>query len=74
MVVLRLIGGGGPTMGFFFNSMRNEKKEEFSKTAPSYRIVCPGLNLHARCKNNSCSAFEEVVYIPKGFSLFNIGK
>ena len=56
-----------------FQSISKQEKGKFSKSAPEWRRVCKGLNLKARCKNQSCKAFKKAVWIQKGFGYFNIG-
>ncbi len=36
--------------------------------------MAPGLNLLAICRNKNCFAFNEWVWIKKGFGMFQIGE
>lgn len=66
-VALRLCGGHSEA-GFAFASMEKGEERTFSKRAPNYRLLFPGLNLKGRCKNPKCSAYHEFVWCPLGFS------
>jgi hypothetical protein len=72
-LVLRRRGGG---YEFSFNSLTSKKKIQFSNdpNAPNYRRIFPGLNLEAICSNKSCLAYDQKVWIQKGFGIFNMGK
>jgi len=39
---------------------------------PNWKEITQGLNLQAKCLVNSCRAYDQFVYIPKGFGTFNI--
>ena len=39
----------------------------FDDRAPDYRIVCHGLNIKSKCKNSSCEAYNDVIYIQIGY-------
>ncbi|NGX26448.1 MAG: hypothetical protein K940chlam6_00369 [Chlamydiae bacterium] len=69
-VAERLRGGGG--IGFNFSSMENSKKLGFSKSAPSWRSIGPGLNLSGKCLNTSCKAND--IWVKKGFGEFQVGE
>lgn len=60
------------SVGFVFNRLEAKEHIEFSKNAPSYRIVAQGLNLEAKCLNKVCEAYKKFVIIPKGIGEFNI--
>jgi hypothetical protein len=58
----------GPTKGigctsFFADISKGENmsSRKFSKSAPKWRMVCPGLNTEGYCRNSSCSAFNDLV-------------
>ncbi len=64
-----LLGGG--MGGFGLNtvdvSKNNTRIVEFDKNAPEYRIVSAGLSVQAKCGNELCKAYNEVVYCCLGF-------
>ena len=39
----------------------------FGNTGKKYRIVCHGLNIKSKCKNSSCEAYNDVIYIQIGY-------
>ena len=55
--------------GFDFAAVEegNKKTLQFSKTAPKYRTVRPGLNMLAKCSNPGCEAHKDLVWIMVGF-------
>lgn len=72
-LVLRL-RGGGYAVGFNFNSLNSPVIQNFSSTAgPDYRIVSPGLSFSSKCVQPGCAAYNDCIYISKGFGHFNIG-
>jgi ubiquitin len=70
-LVLRLRGGGMPP-SFSFNSMETAVKMEFSKTAPDWRCVSPGMSWLGECVNPECPAFIREVISNHGFGVFNV--
>lgn len=65
--------GGGPIKTSFVDlSLENERKIDFAKTAPRWRIIHPGLNLKGICTNEECEAFSNEVWIPQKFGSFNL--
>jgi hypothetical protein len=68
---IRLRGGGLPPR-FFFNSMETAVKLEFSKTAPDWRCVSPGMSWLGDCATTECPAFNREVICNHGFGVFNI--
>ena len=47
---------------------KNKTKEVSpGKSGPSYKYASKGLNIRATCKNSSCIAYNEVVYIQIGY-------
>lgn len=40
----------------WLSKMSTPTRQEFSLTAPRYRISCPGLNLECPCTNPACVA------------------
>ncbi|KDO34059.1 hypothetical protein SPRG_01333 [Saprolegnia parasitica CBS 223.65] len=44
----------------------------FASSAPCWRAVAQGLNLHGTCLNRACVAFEKEVIAPIGLEPFNI--
>jgi len=59
---------------FSFNSLEKKINKQFSKIGPAYRAVIFGLNLHSKCNNASCEAYNKKIIIQKGFGKFNISK
>ncbi len=63
-----VIGGGG-----FFGietidiSKNKTKNIGFSSSGPYYRSVWYGLNIQSKCKNKSCVAYEDTIYVKIGF-------
>jgi len=48
-------------------SQNKVKNLSFAESAPKYRYVIDGLNIKSICKNPSCEANEQVIYIKIGF-------
>ena len=57
-------GGGIETVDV---SKNRTKEVSPGKGGPSYRYASNGLNIRATCKNSSCIAYNEVVYIQIGY-------
>ncbi|AJF97408.1 RING and ubiquitin domain protein [Pandoravirus inopinatum] len=75
-LVLRLRGGGGgPPTSAMFVDMENTgamRRQQWSKSAPDWRIVRPGLCVEGRCKNVDCAAYGRMVIVNKGFDTFDL--
>jgi len=61
---LHYSGGGIETVDV---SKNRTKEVSPGKGGPSYRYASNGLNIRATCKNSSCIAYNEVVYIQIGY-------
>lgn len=61
---LQYSGGGIETVDV---SKNRTKEVSPGKGGPSYRYASNGLNIRATCKNSSCIAYNEVVYIQIGY-------
>ena len=59
---------------FRFNDLEHKERRSFDSSAPSYRVIIPGLNFDAKCSNSLCSAYMDSVTVQKGFGFFNVGK
>jgi len=70
-LVLRLRGGGPPLP---FVDMQKEKHLSLTPDGPSWCTIYPGLNLTGTCINTICKAYNQYVWIPKGFGTFNMNK
>uniref|UniRef100_A0A0G4GFC9 Ubiquitin-like domain-containing protein n=1 Tax=Chromera velia CCMP2878 TaxID=1169474 RepID=A0A0G4GFC9_9ALVE len=69
-MVLRLRGGHIPPTPFV--DVRGALRvQQFSDSAPSWRTVRPGLNLHGKCKNRNCRAYGHQVIMPQGMESFD---
>jgi hypothetical protein len=74
-LVLRLRGGGAPLPSAMFVDMENTgamQRRQWSKSAPDWRIVRPGLCVEGRCKNVECKAFGHMVIINRDFGTFDL--
>ena len=58
------ISGGAFTVDV---SKNKTKIIPFDYTGPDYRIVWQGLNIKSECKNRSCKAYNDIIYIPIGY-------
>ena len=56
---------------FPFNSLDNPVKQEFTPV-PLWRAVSQGISFQSKCRNPKCSAYNQVVFVSKGFGTFNI--
>ena len=71
--LLYTLRGGGP--GLSFADIENKtglSQVPFTKSAPDWRIACPGLNLEGVCKNKSCKAYGKEVICQIGIGVFDI--
>mmetsp|Transcript_21958 Transcript_21958/g.21657 ORF Transcript_21958/g.21657 Transcript_21958/m.21657 type:complete len:88 (+) Transcript_21958:475-738(+) len=59
-----------PTINF--NDLRNREEIKFSKTAPPWRIVSPGISFIGRCKNRNCAAYRKKVISCLGKGVFSM--
>ena len=48
-------------------SKNKTKIISFGNTGKKYRYVCKGLNIQSECKNSSCEAYNDVIYIQIGY-------
>lgn len=72
-LVLRL-RGGGPVVGFNFNSLNSPIIQSWSTVVePDYHRVSPGLSFSSKCIQPDCVAYNDYIYVSKGFGHFNIG-
>src|SRR3990167_2909183 len=71
-MLLRLRGGGFAPLSFV--DMEKPIERKFSDTAPAWREVIKGLNLEGRCKTVDCVAQDKLVWVKKGFGVFDINK
>ena len=58
------IGGGFMRIDV---SKNKTKIISFGNTGKKYRYVCKGLNIQSECKNSSCEAYNDVIYIQIGY-------
>ena len=67
--IARLEGGGmgGIGLNTVDVSKNNTRIVEFDKNAPDYRIVSAGLSVQAKCGNELCKAYNDIVYCYLGF-------
>ena len=54
--------GGGFGLNTVDVSKNNTRIVEFDENAPSYRIVGTGLSVKAKCGNENCKAYNDIVY------------
>lgn len=47
---------------------------KFDTEAPDWRVVSPGLNFEGICVKKGCRAYNQHVWIPKGYGKFNMHK
>ena len=75
-LVLRLTGGGPcPVGGVEFadvSSADSLKRKDWSKSAPKWRVACPGLCLEGVCQNEKCSANGKRVIMNHGNCEFDL--
>ena len=76
-LVQRLTGGGDNIdSAFVFVDLRADKRGmkviQWTKTAPRWCVVSPGLSIEGQCSNADCAAYGERVIVNKGFSKFNL--
>ena len=63
-------------IGFTAPDMKGAHTQEFARTAPRWRIIRPGLNLEAECKNKACVTAKTAgkVWLNCGMGEFKIGR
>jgi len=72
LVELDMQGG----RGFNFANLSKEealKVQDWSSSAPSWRVAKPGLCLEGFCRKTGCAAANKQVVIPVGFGDFDVG-
>ena len=52
---------------FAFSNFSKEVKRDFSKTAPSYRVVTPGINFEGTFPKQDCIASNKKVWVMYGY-------
>ena len=57
----------------FTDITQEAKKYEWNKSAPDWRIAHKGLCLEGRCQNEQCKAFNKMVVINMGVTIFKLG-
>ena len=70
-VFWRFTGGGGTAFADVSNPDSLEI-QNWSQSAPRWRVACEGLNLEGTCKNSSCVAFGKKVISKQNFCSFDI--
>ena len=67
--------GGGFSLNFTDLSKQIYEEHYFSDKAPSYRVICKGINIYGICKLDKCKAYNKEVIDPlkkkKEFDLIN---
>eukprot|EP00211_Chloroparvula_japonica_P008549 CAMPEP_0119133292 /NCGR_PEP_ID=MMETSP1310-20130426/13299_1 /TAXON_ID=464262 /ORGANISM="Genus nov. species nov., Strain RCC2339" /LENGTH=174 /DNA_ID=CAMNT_0007123979 /DNA_START=104 /DNA_END=625 /DNA_ORIENTATION=+ len=63
--------GAGPVA---FNKMDQQKKLQFSKTAPKWCMVTRGLNVSGKCHNSMCKANGQSVWVQCGLGNFTLSE
>jgi hypothetical protein len=53
------------------SKLRSIRLSQLSYITP-WRVLTPGLNYEAHCLNSNCSAYEQIVYCPRGRGLFHL--
>lgn len=65
--------GGGPMPSFVdVSNKAGVETLKFSKSAPKWRIACPGLCLEGKCENYDCDAYNQWVIMNKGYGSFDL--
>ena len=70
----RIQGGTLVIPSFPFNSLDNEVERCFYKGLPLWRSLKRGFSLKGRCQNKQCPAYNDVIYINKGFGTFDMAR
>ena len=64
---------GGTPINFTDLSKQIHEEHYFSDKAPSYRIVCEGINIYGKCNGKDCIARKKEVIVPlKGIKEFDL--
>jgi len=72
-LVLRL-KGGGPNIGFVFNSLATQVVQKMGKVGPQYQTVTQGISFRSKCVHQDCAAYNDTIYVNIGLGHFNIGR
>jgi len=64
-IITNVIAGGG--VRTVDVSKNQTKLLEFENTGKKYRYTTRGLNIQSKCKNKSCEAYKDVIYIKIGY-------
>lgn len=72
-LVLKLRGGGFAST-FEFNSLSNPITQTISSGGPSWRNITGGISFRSICINSGCAAYNDGIYITKGFGKFNVAR
>lgn len=70
----RIQGGTLVIPSFPFNNMNTELERNFYKGLPLWRSLKHGFSLKGRCQNKNCAAYNDVIYINKGYGSFDIAR
>ncbi|KDO18542.1 hypothetical protein SPRG_16091 [Saprolegnia parasitica CBS 223.65] len=71
-IVLRLRGGGSVALFADVSDASTLHTARISSSAPSWRTIKRGLNIHGKCTNEACKAYGKEVIAPVNFKAFNI--
>ena len=74
-LVIRLRGGGDVLAGVRFVDIGNPTgptRQEWSGSAPRWRVASPGLCLEGVCEHRGCPAYKEHVVMNQGFGSFDL--
>lgn len=61
-------------LNFGFNSLEKQRQVNISNKGPFYKRVTFGLNLQGECGNDTCAAYQKVIFIQQGMGIFNIAQ
>lgn len=61
---IKTITGGGFCINFTDLSKQIYEEHYFSDKAPSYRVICKGMNIYGICKFKKCKAYNKEVIAP----------
>ena len=65
-------GGGALTKFVDLTNIAGAIRDFFSKSAPKWRIVNPGLSLEGRCTTEKCEAYKNLVIVNWGMGIYDI--
>jgi ubiquitin C len=71
--LVNILRGGGPVVGFNFNSLNSPIIQSCTVVGLDYQRVYPGLNFSSKCIQPGCAAYNDGIHVSKGFGHFNIG-